>query len=274
LIVFPNCKINIGLQVLRKRGDGYHDIASVFYPVPLRDALEIVPQPPTSFPSIQYYGLPINGSDASNLCIQAWQLLKKDFPDLPPVQIHLLKNIPMGAGLGGGSADGACMLQLLNTRYQLQLPEERLMAYALQLGSDCPFFIINQPCYATGRGEILTPVQLDLSGYQLVLVHPGIHVVTGWAFSRIAINDSPPTGTVLREAVMQPITQWRHHLINDFEQPVFEAYPPLKSIKEDLYALGAVYASMSGSGSTIFGIFNRNINLTSGLPAHYTVIQL
>ncbi len=274
MLVFPNCKINLGLQVLQKRSDGYHDIASIFYPLPLRDALEIVPQQPTTFPVIYHYGLPINGNDADNLCIKAWQLLKKDFPDLPPVQIHLLKNIPMGAGLGGGSADGAFMLQLLNNKYHLQLSTEQLMAYALQLGSDCPFFIINQPAYATGRGEILTPVQLTLAGYQLVLVNPGMHINTGWAFSQLAIRGLLTKKPALLEVVVQPPAQWKHQLINDFEQPVFAAHPTLNTIKENLYSMGAVYASMSGSGSTIFGIFNSTINLTSGLPAHYTVIQL
>lgn len=274
MIAFPNCKINLGLQVLQKRGDGYHDIASVFYPVPLRDALEIVPLPNAVIPSIECYGLTINGAATDNLCIKAWQLLKKDFPSLPAVQIHLLKNIPMGAGLGGGSADGTFMLQLLNQRYQLQISHQQLLAYALQLGSDCPFFINNQPCYATGRGEVMEPVSPGLSGYQLVIANPGIHINTGWAFSQLSINNPLTKRTALKELVMQPPAQWKHQLINDFEQPVFALHPQLKAIKENLYAMGAVYASMSGSGSIVFGIFNSGENLTSGLPAQYTAIRL
>jgi len=274
LIFFPHCKINLGLQVLQKRSDGYHDIASVFYPVPLCDALEIVPQHSSPAPPIFHYGLPINGSDADNLCLKAWQLLKKDHPGLPPVEIHLLKNIPMGAGLGGGSSDGAFMLRLLNNKYNLQLTQQRLIDYALQLGSDCPFFINNQPCYATGRGEIMEPLPLDLKGYQLVLAFPGIHINTGWAFSHLSNNRFITKKAAPNEVVMQPISQWKHQLVNDFEQPVFESYPALMAIKEYLYSMGAEYASMSGSGSTIFGIFNSTTKFTNGPQAQYTVIQL
>ena len=274
MIVFPNCKINLGLQVLQKRPDGFHDIATVFYPVPLKDALEIVPPENIQQLTIHNYGLLVNGDPADNLCMKAWRLLKKDFPDLPFVQIHLLKNIPMGAGLGGGSADGAFMLKLLNDKFHLGLREEQLVDYALQLGSDCPFFIVNKPCYATGRGELMETIDIDLSGYQLVLVNPGIHVHTGQAFTRLDMNNAIAKTGFVKEAVMQPVTTWKQQLFNDFEGPVFEQYPEIKSVKENLYMLGAVYASMSGSGSVVFGLFNTAINLTSGLPVHYTVIQL
>ena len=273
MILFPNCKINLGLQVLQKRSDGYHDIATVFYPLPLKDALEIVALPNETNPTIHNYGLEVKGAPADNLCIKAWHLLKKDFPDLPAVQIHLLKNIPMGAGLGGGSADGAFMLQLLNNKYHLGISDEKLIQYALQLGSDCPFFIINKPCYATGRGEIMEPLDINLSGYQLIIAKMDIHINTGWAFNNLHIgNLSKPS--VVKEAISQPITSWKDTLVNDFENPVFEHYPAIKLVKENLYALGAVYASMSGSGSTVFGLFDKKINLTGGMPANYTVIRV
>ncbi|MEO5592117.1 MAG: 4-(cytidine 5'-diphospho)-2-C-methyl-D-erythritol kinase [Chitinophagaceae bacterium] len=274
MLVFPNCKVNLGLQVLQKRSDGYHDIATVFYPVPLKDVLEIVPPENTQQLTINNYGLPVNGDTADNLCVKAWHLLKKDAPDLPFVQIHLLKNIPMGAGLGGGSADGAFMLQLLNNKFHLELKGQQLIQYALQLGSDCPFFVVNKPCYATGRGELMETIDLDLSGYQLVMVNPGIHVNTGWAFERLNISGALTKNMVVKEVIMQPVSEWKYQLLNDFEQPVFKEYPEIKYIKENLYTLGAEYASMSGSGSIVFGLFNKDINLTSGLPAHYTVIQL
>ena len=259
---------------MQKRSDGFHDIATIFYPLPFKDALEIVPLSTGQQPIIYIYGLPVNGDPADNLCIKAWQLLKKDFPDLPAVQIHLLKNIPMGAGLGGGSADGAFMLQLLNTMYQLGLTEQQLVQYALQLGCDCPFFIVNKPCYATGRGEIMESISLDLSGYQMVMVNPGIHVNTGSAFSWLQKSAVLTKKNLLKDTILQPVAAWKQVLLNDFELPVFEQYPQIKSVKEHLYHLGAVYAAMSGSGSFVFGLFNASTNLTSGLPANYTVIRL
>jgi 4-diphosphocytidyl-2-C-methyl-D-erythritol kinase len=273
VIVFPHCKINIGLQVLHKRSDGFHAIATVFYPVPLKDSLEIIPAAGSHQPTLYNYGLSVNGAPEDNLCIKAWQLLQKDFPELPAVQVHLLKNIPMGAGLGGGSADGAFMLQLLNNKYQLGLSAQQLIDYALQLGSDCPFFILGPPCYATGRGEIMEPMVIDLSGYRLLLASPGIHINTGWAFGQLAMASIPKTATV-KEAVLQPLQQWKESLVNDFEKPVFEQYPAIRNIKENLYQLGAVYAAMSGSGSTVYGLFNKATALPAVLPAHHRVIQL
>jgi 4-diphosphocytidyl-2-C-methyl-D-erythritol kinase len=274
VIVFPHCKINLGLQVLQKRSDGFHDIATVFYPIPLKDALEIVPVAGELLPVMHTYGLAVEGAAADNLCMKAWQLLKKDFPDLPPVAVHCLKNIPMGAGLGGGSADGAFMLQLLNTRFQLGLSNPQLLAYALQLGSDCPFFIINKPCYGSGRGEILELLALNLAGYQLVLVHPGIHINTGWAFAQLQLDRKGVRPANIQQAIAQPIDQWRQWLVNDFEAVVFAAHPSIASVKENLYAAGAVYASMSGSGSTVFALFNKSIKPAEILPEGYRVIQL
>ncbi|MEO6315396.1 MAG: 4-(cytidine 5'-diphospho)-2-C-methyl-D-erythritol kinase [Chitinophagaceae bacterium] len=273
MIRFPNCKINLGLQVLQKRGDGYHNISTLFYPLPLTDALEIVPASDQLGLQIYNYGLPVHGAPADNLCMKAWHLLKKDFPDLPAVQIHLLKNIPMGAGLGGGSADGAGMLQLLNNKYRLGITDAQLLHYALLLGSDCPFFILNKPCFALGRGEILTPAKLDLSGYRVLLIHPGIHVNTGWAFARLDESERAAADTV-KEAIAEPISEWKKLLKNDFEQPVFAAHPEIEKIKENVYAMGAEYASMTGSGSTVFGLFKPGILPATGLPSNRQVMQL
>lgn len=271
MIVFPNCKINLGLHILNKREDGYHNLETVFYPLPLKDALEVVRRdgglqtiddsaathhsPLTTHVSFSATGLPIAGNEANNLCIKAYQLLKKDFPALPPIQMHLHKAIPMGAGLGGGSSDGAFALKLLNDKFQLGLSTQQLIVYALQLGSDCPFFIINKACYATGRGELLKTVNLDLSAYKFAIVNPGIHVNTGWAFSQLCLSDSDRPN--LKQIIQQPIETWKDQLINDFEEAVSKAYPEIASIKQQLYNAGAVFASMTGSGSTVFGIFEK-----------------
>jgi 4-diphosphocytidyl-2-C-methyl-D-erythritol kinase len=252
MITFPNCKINIGLHILRKRPDGFHDLETVFYPLPVTDALEVLSPGALQFNSS---GIPVPGQASDNLCLKAWRLLKADFPELPEVNIHLHKHIPIGAGLGGGSADAAFMLQLLNAKFQLNLDTERLIGYAATLGSDCPFFIANSPCYATGRGELLEPVTLDLSGYSLLLVYPGIHVNTGWAFSQISPREP---ATSLKQSITQPIGAWKDVIVNDFETPVFSAHPVLAAIKERLYEAGALYASMSGSGSAMLGIFPKN----------------
>lgn len=257
MVLFPNCKINLGLHITEKRIDGYHNIETLFYPVDLKDVLEVVTlnksnsteSLPIDFSSS---GISIPGDTANNLCIKAFQLLKKDFPNIPPIQMHLHKIIPMGAGLGGGSADGAFTLKLLNEKYQLNLSQKQLNDYATELGSDCPFFIINQPCYATGRGEILTPISLDLSAYKFVLVHPSIHINTKWAFEQL--TPSKPSISI-NKIIDQPIETWKELLVNDFEAPIFKAHPEISLIKEKLYQQGARYAAMSGSGSTVFGIF-------------------
>jgi 4-diphosphocytidyl-2-C-methyl-D-erythritol kinase len=251
MIFFPNCKINLGLKILRKRPDGYHDLETLFYPLPIKDVLEIVLAEETGFVST---GIPIPGDPAANLCLKAFFLLKKDFPDLPNLQIHLHKHIPIGAGLGGGSSDGAAMLQLLNMNFRLDLDRDRLTEYAARLGSDCPFFILDTPCLGGGRGEQLRPVGLDLSPYTFAVVHPGIHISTAWAFSQCIPREG---GRLIEDIVRQPVHTWAGELVNDFEAPVFERYPELRSIKEDLYAQGALYASLSGSGSSFFGIFEK-----------------
>jgi len=274
MVLFPNCKINLGLNIIEKRIDGYHNIETVFYPVDLKDVLEVVTlnqsnsteSLPIDFSSS---GISIPGDIANNLCTKAFQLLKKDFPNIPPIQMHLHKIIPMGAGLGGGSSDGAFTLKLLNEKYQLNLSQKQLIDYAAELGSDCPFFIINQPCYATGRGEILTPISLDLSAYKFVLVHPSIHINTKWAFEQL--TPSKPSISI-NKIIDQPIETWKELLVNDFEAPITKQYPIIGEIKHTLYQNGAIYASMTGSGSTVFGIFppSLTINLKSNinLPIH------
>lgn len=267
MLVFPNCKINLGLHILDKREDGFHNLETVFYPVVFRDVLEIIPNSKTEV-EFTGTGLPVDGNTADNLCVKAYHLLKKDFPQLPAVKIHLYKAIPMGAGLGGGSADGAFMLKLLNNKFKLNLSTPELLNYALELGSDCPFFIINKPCFATGRGEELEEIQVDLSVYKIVLINPGIHINTGWAFSNISATSSKKS---IKKIIQQPVETWKAELINDFEIPVFAAHPQIKNIKEDLYARGAVYAAMTGSGSTVFGIFNTEINTESFTGKNYFI---
>ncbi|XVJ68057.1 MAG: 4-(cytidine 5'-diphospho)-2-C-methyl-D-erythritol kinase [Lacibacter sp.] len=288
MIVFPNCKINLGLQILNKREDGYHNLATIFYPIGWKDIVEVVRRddgPRTTDEGktlseveglehpersrriershdnnihFSSSGLAVAGDPQNNLCIKAYNLLKKDFPSLPPVHMHLHKTIPMGAGLGGGSADGAFTLKLLNEKFQLGLSKQQLIDYALQLGSDCPFFILNQPVYATGRGEVMEQIALDLSKYQFVIVNPGIHVKTSWAFAQVSGRlERPDTYVDIRTIIQQPIHTWKERLINDFEAPVCKAHPEIAAIKEELYNAGALYASMTGSGSTVFGIFEH-----------------
>lgn len=268
MILFPNCKINLGLNILRKREDGYHDLQTVFYPVPLHDALEIV-RHPSPLAAIAYSGsgFAVQGNLSDNICVKAYNLLKQDFPDLPAIKMHLHKAIPMGAGLGGGSADGAFALLLLNKKFNLALSEEQLLQYALQLGSDCPFFIRNTPSFATGRGEKLENIALDLSGYKFVLVNPGIHVPTGWAFSLLRPVEKPS----LKSIVTQPVETWKDSLTNDFEEPVSRQHPEIGMIKNVLYEQGAVYASMTGSGSTVYGLFPKVATPQFSFPAHYFV---
>lgn len=266
MLFFPNCKINLGLKILRRREDGFHDLETIFYPLPLRDVLEIVRREELRFiPS----GRPIPGDPSRNLCISAFELLKKVFPDLPPVHIYLHKHIPIGGGLGGGSSDGASMLLLLNQLFQLGLTPAQLSDYAAQLGSDCSFFLHHQPCLGKGRGEQLEPLVLDLSGYSFLIVHPGIHISTAKAFSLCSPKeDGPP----LKDIISQPIAAWRTELKNDFEDPVFREYPTLKPIKEQLYKRGALYASLTGSGSTLYGIFEKGNADPSGWGSDCEVI--
>jgi 4-diphosphocytidyl-2-C-methyl-D-erythritol kinase len=267
MVVFPNCKINIGLNILAKRPDGYHDLQTVFYPLGIKDALEIIESDELTNPiTYSSSGLEITGKTENNLCIKAYQLLKNDFPSLPFIKMHLHKTIPMGAGLGGGSADAAFTLQLINKKFSLQLSQQQLLLYALELGSDCPFFIYNKPCFAKGRGEILEPVVLDLSNYSFLIINPGIHINTQLAFSTLSIKENIPP---LRSLITKPIADWKNEIVNDFEKTIFPLYPAIVALKNQLYAAGAIYASMSGSGSSVFGIFQKDNRPLLNFPPHY-----
>lgn len=252
MIIFSNCKINLGLNILRKRADGYHDLETVFYPLRFHDVIESVR---INDGDIQFTssGIEIDALPQQNLCMKAYALLKQSY-DLPPLQLHLHKTIPSGAGLGGGSANAAFTLKLLNAKFNLGLTTERLLDLALQLGSDCPFFIINKPCVATGRGEILESIELpQLNQYHIAVINPRIHISTAWAFSRI----TPRVNTVsIKEIITQPVSSWKDQLKNDFEHIVCEAHPRIREIKEMFYHHGAIYSSMSGSGSSVFGLFD------------------
>ncbi len=262
MISFPNCKINLGLRISGKRDDGFHDLETVFYPLPWKDGLEIIQSQIFCFTSS---GASIPVSPEENICTKAYELLKKDF-DLPPVYMHLHKVIPTGAGLGGGSADGAFTLLLLNKKFKIGLSEAQLIDYALQLGSDCPIFIINKPCFASSRGEKLIPVELDLSSYKIVLVHPALHIPTAWAFKQLQLK---PKGISIKEAIHKPVLEWNDIIVNDFEEPVFQHYPEIKFLKEMLVSAGALYASLTGSGSAVFGIFEKDAEPNLKFPEHY-----
>jgi 4-diphosphocytidyl-2-C-methyl-D-erythritol kinase len=272
VVLFPNAKINVGLNILRKRPDGYHDLETVFYPIAIYDALEVITNENAAEEVLfSLSGIPVHGGADDNLCIKAYWLLKKDFPGLSAIKTHLHKGIPAGAGLGGGSADGAFMLKLLNQKFQLKLSPDQLLNYALQLGSDGPFFTVNTPCFATGRGELLKPISVDLSGYKLVIVNPGIHVSTAEAFS--SLKPSPHSKSI-KELIQQPIETWKELLRNDFEEPVFRKFPIIETIKTKLYESGAVYASMTGSGSTVYGVFRTAQEARLDLPPGYFVKEL
>ncbi len=268
MLCFPNCKINIGLFITKRRSDGYHDLETVFFPVPLYDALEIVPAKDTQ---LFLSGLSIVGDNNNNLIIKALQLLKKEFPNkINALDIYLNKVIPMGAGLGGGSADGAFMLKLLNDFFNLQLNKEELAHYALQLGSDCPFFIYNKPMFATGRGEKMQQITLDLKNYSLQLICPDISISTAAAFSTIIPKVAAFNLCKINEL---PVHDWRNYIFNDFESGIFNLFPQLAAIKQQLYQQGALYAAMSGTGSTVYGIFARgkqaSINIEVGFKSYY-----
>lgn len=257
MITFPNAKINLGLHILGKREDGYHDLESCFYPVPLFDSLEIIPAQKFAF---HQYGLTIPGEPSANLCLKAHEMLSSNY-SLEPVEIHLLKAIPTGGGLGGGSADGAFTLMMLNELFELGLTSDELQSYALKLGSDCPFFINNRPIIATGRGEVFEQISLDLQGHFLAVNNPGIHISTGEAFAQAVPRERD---TQLSKLVTQPIGSWKEVVFNDFEKSISEKHPEIRKIKDEMYAAGALYAAMTGTGSTVYGIFNEPPKLGSG----------
>jgi len=250
MISFPNAKINIGLNVVEKRPDGYHNLETIFYPVQLADGLEMIESDKTEFTSS---GIEINGTLENNLVFKAYDLLKQDF-DLPALKLHLHKVVPFGAGLGGGSSDAAFTLKMLNEWFNLNLTTGQLEQYASKIGADCPFFITNKPTFAHGIGDQFEPIQIDLSDYKIVIVKPNCSVSTPEAYRNV-IPAKPAFN--LREIGSVAIEEWKKFIINDFEKSVFPQYPEIENLKNILYDLGAIYASMSGSGSAVFGIFRH-----------------
>ncbi|MEI6683221.1 MAG: 4-(cytidine 5'-diphospho)-2-C-methyl-D-erythritol kinase [Bacteroidota bacterium] len=267
MVIFPNCKINLGLNIIGRRSDGYHNIETVFYPIPLYDVLEIIPAKDGMF-GFSATGLPVPGEAGQNLCTRAYQMLQQEF-GLPAIKMHLHKVIPMGAGLGGGSSDGAHALALLNRLFELGLADEQLEDFARRLGSDCAFFIRNTPCYGFEKGDRFEKIDLDLAGLTLAVVIPGIHVSTAEAYSLIT-----PTlpGRLIKEVVRLPVNEWKDKLVNDFEIPVIGKYPVIGSVKSTLYDAGALYAAMSGSGAAVFALFGEKPSLAGLFPGCFTWI--
>lgn len=264
MITKPICKINLGLNVVERRPDGYHNLQTVFYPVPIMDALEVYTMD-EAFPSpvdcdLKVTNIHIDGDEQKNLVVRAYNLLKQDFPSLPRIHTHLFKGIPTQAGMGGGSSDCGFMITLLNKMFCLGLSEQQMIDYAARLGADCAFFIINRPCYAEGIGEKMQDINLSLAGWYLAVVRPAIPVPTKEAFSLIKPHFPAEN---CRDIVMQPVETWRGRLTNDFEQSVFALHPEIGAIKDRLYDMGATYASMSGSGSSLFGLFREPVSLNT-----------
>ena len=258
MLLFPTTKLNLGLYVTARRPDGFHELETAFVPLPWADALELLPAPPgPAATTLALTGRPVPGPSAANLCLRAYALLQADFPQLPPARWHLHKITPIGAGLGGGSADAAFALKAANEVFGLHLSVETLEAYARRLGADCAFFIQNQPVLATGRGDVFAPLpEVQLTGTACLVVFPGLHISTAEAFAGLVPR---PPAHPLRAALAQPIAAWRHTVSNDFEAALAGKYPVLGELKARLYAAGAVYASLSGSGSAVYGLFGGEV---------------
>lgn len=253
MTTYPNAKINLGLNVVERRPNGYHNIETIFYPIGIQDVLNVEISETCTDYSFSSSGIEIGGDPENNLIIKAYRLLRNHYLMLP-VDISLHKQIPFGAGLGGGSSDGAFMLKALNELFQLKITPKKLEQLATKLGADCPFFIRNKPVYATGIGNIFTPIDLSLKGFWLLLVKPDIHVSTAEAYTGIS---PAPSDIPLNELIKRPIQEWKSFIKNDFEETVFSRQPEIGKLKEQMYNLGAVYASMSGSGSSVYGIFDE-----------------
>lgn len=253
MICFPNAKINLGLHIVSRRPDGYHNLETVFYPIGMKDALEIVPGISSEGYRFFQTGIPVGGAAEENLVIRALRLISAE-KQIPPIDIHLLKKIPTGAGLGGGSSDAAFMLRLLNDTFSLGYTHKDLLYLAAQLGADCSFFIGNSAAFATNRGDVLEPVTVDLDNYLILLVKPDIAVSTKEAFAMITPRQPEVS---LKDIVQEPVSEWKKWMKNDFEIPVFKKYPEICTLKQQMYDLGAVYAAMSGSGSAVFGVFDQ-----------------
>jgi len=261
MITFPNAKINLGLNIVSKRPDGYHNLETIFYPIPVRDALEIIPSADGTDSFIQS-GIKIDATPENNLVMKALHLARESY-HIPPLEIHLLKKIPFGAGIGGGSADAAFMLKLLNSTFYLGMNDNEMVKLSVKLGADCPFFIYNKPMFATGIGEQLEEINLSLNKYYLALVKPEIHIPTKDAFASV-VPMYPEAS--LKDIVRQPLSDWKDMMYNDFEKSIFPKHPQVKVIKDRLYKLGALYSSMSGSGSSVYGIFAQKTDLKDKFP--------
>jgi len=254
MITFPNAKINLGLNVVSKRADGFHNIETVFYPINLVDILEVVKSNTFNFCQT---GIPVGGNPDDNLCVKAYRILETEY-NLKPVSIHLNKIIPMGAGLGGGSSDASFMLKAINILFELNLSNNKLKHYAAQIGSDCSFFIDNTPSKAHGRGELLESINVDaIKGPHILLVKPNVHVSTKDAYANI--KPKTPTKSI-QDILKTPVEEWKSGLKNDFETTIFAKYPEISNIKNTMYEMGAIYSSMSGSGASVFGLFNDKPN--------------
>lgn len=258
MLVYPNAKINLGLNVVEKRPDGYHNLETVFFPIGLADALEIVfPENETKEYIWQSSGNAVDCDPDQNLCIKALRKLR-EARELPTVGLHLHKVVPTGAGLGGGSSDAAFVMKHVNQLLKLGLSDTELKEMSAKIGADCPFFIDNKPSYATGIGDILTPIEVNLNGYWIVLVKPPVSVPTKTAYSKIRPHYPEVS---IKEIIKKPVEEWKNLLVNDFEESVFAEYPQIEQLKTELYVKGAIYASMSGSGSSVFGIFKSEPNI-------------
>lgn len=267
MIAHPNCKINLGLRIVRRRPDGYHDLESVFLPVPLCDRLEIVPAAGGPVPvDFLQDGILVDCPPHDNICVKAYGLLKERFPQMPPVRMHLTKNIPFGAGLGGGSSDCAFVLRMLNRMFELGLSAEDLRSLAARLGADCPFFIDNVPALVTGIGDRLAPLEFNpVAGFRMLLAKPADTVGTGSAYAGLRLKADAADLPSLEMLLRQPVERWKESVVNDFEQSVFPQHPAVARLKALFYGQGALYASMSGSGAAVFALFDRQKSLPQAL---------
>ena len=254
MVSFPNAKINIGLNITERRSDGYHNLESIFYPIAIRDVVELIEAPELKFTTS---GLEIPGDLKDNLCMKAYGLMGKDY-NLPPLHIHLHKHIPIGAGLGGGSSDAAFFIRLVSDKLRLGLTDEQMEAYCRLLGADCAFFVKNKPVFAFGKGDEFKQIDLDLANHFIVLVMPDVQISTSEAYR--GIKPAKPQIPLL-ELIRLPANEWKNSARNDFEDPIFKNHPSIRGVKASLYEAGALYASMSGTGSSVYGIFTKKIEL-------------
>jgi len=268
MICFPNAKINIGLWILEKRPDGYHNIESIFYPVGWCDALEVVPIEGYGKIELHLSGIPVPGrTNDDNLCVKLYKLLVEKYK-LPSLKVWLHKAIPIGAGLGGGSSDAAYFMKMVNELCRLKLTEQEMCDYVAKLGSDCVFFISNKPVIATSKGEITEAIKLDLSSYYIAIAYPDLQISTPFAYSLVSpVMRKDSLSTNVNEL---KISEWKYSVVNDFEKPLFEKYPVIEKAKNELYSAGALFASMTGSGSAVFGIFDKEANISSRFPMYKT----